>query len=474
MTEEVRYRFVDEQPTYRFVDEPNKSKPLGANAGLANFAAHVAGLPVDTLENAVNLTRAAQGTVAGQFGMTDWMPPLLRGSPGTSRWIKEKLKQTGEPGLSPENPAPQDKATTLAYDFTSRGGFIPGGVLPAAGSMIAEKTLGPEWAAVGALAPQAAITAYNAARAPSLARNEAQNTIRDETLRAGRQEGYVVPPSVSGGGVLSRRLENFGGKAATAQDAAIKNQQVTNTLARKELGLPKNTPLSVRTLDTLRNRLAAPYREVAAISPQAKTALEQLKQARFDANAHFKHYDVSADPASLAKARDFDNQAKALELSLEAFAKAAGKPQLIPELRQARVEIAKTFTVERALNVGSGDVSAATVGRMADAGKPLGSLETTGKFQQAFPHYMREGVQQPGISALESIFSAGLGLGGYGALGPWGVPLAALPLLRGPTRSALLSKPYQNAVMPSYGPAMTPAPAPQLLYQLGILSEQGR
>jgi hypothetical protein len=43
--------------------------------------------------------------------------------------------------------------------------------------------------------------------------------------------------------------------------------------------------------------------------------------------------------------------------------------------------------------------------------------------------------------------------------------------MRPPTRGLLLSDTYQNLAMPNYGPAMTPSPAPQLLYQLGILNQ---
>lgn len=450
------------------------SKTLPANAGLANLAANIAGLPADTVERGINLTRAAQGALAGALGKTDWMPPLLTGSLGGSDWIKEKLRLTKEPGLSPDDPS-TTKLGKAQYDLVSRGGAVPGGFLPAAGSMIAEKIAGPEWAGVGALLPQAAITATNAATAPGRRVAEQRNSLRDQTLREGRNAGYVVPPSKMGAGPLSNALESLGGKAAMGQESALRNQGVTTQLAKKDVELPKDSPLSMPALEAQRNRLASPYREVAGLSQEAASTLEKLKQVRFDTNAYFKHYDVSADPASLAKARSLSEESKALEKALEGFAKAAGKPQLVQELRDARMNIAKTFDVERALNVATGDVSAPVLGRMIDQGKQLsGGLATAGRFQQAFPHEMREGasVPPPVAGALAPITALGLGMGGFQVGGPLGALAGAVPFLRAPTRSLLLSDMYQNAMMPNYGPAMNPAPAPQLLYQLGIIPQQ--
>lgn len=456
---------------------PKKNMTLPANAGLANFASSVAGLPMDTLQNAYNLFKAGIGVAQNKLTGTEPLP-LTSGLPGTSESIRNALRATGEPGLSPDNPNPQSKLGTIQYDLTSRGGFIPGGALPAVSSMIAEKTLGPQYGPVGALLPQAAITAYNAVRAPQLAKQQAQNAVRDATLKEGQDAGYVVPPSATGQegipGFISRRLESVGGKAAIGQEAAVRNQKVTNDLARKAVELPENSAISVQALDAQRSKFSAPYREVSKLDPEAARALEDLKQARFDANANYRYYEVNPNPEVLAKAKEFQTKADSLEKYLQDIASNAGKPDLVNELRQARQKIAKTYDVERALNVATGDVSARVLGGMVDKGKPLsGGLGTAGKFQQAFPSYMREGekIPTPGVSKSEALASLLFGLGGYQALGPAGVALAATPLASGPARSLVLSGPYQGLTRPSYQPALTPTPNPQLLYQLGILAQ---
>lgn len=455
-------------------DKP-KSSTLPANAGLSNLVASAAGLPMDAVTSAYNLFKAGIGTAQNKLFGTE-LPELTNPEAvrGTSASLRNALRATGIPGLSPDNPNPQSKSGTAQFDFVSRGGMIPGSALPAAGSMVAEKTLGPEWAGVGALLPQAAITSYNASRAPSLAKQESLNSVQDRTLREGREAGYVVPPSEMNAGPIAKTFESFGGKAAMAQKAAIKNQDVTTDLARKDLGLPPNSPVSMQAIEHRRHVVSAPYREVAKLDPEAASTLEKLKQTRFDANANYKFYNHTPNPEVLAKAKSLDAEAKRLEEYLETIAVNAGKPNLVSELRDARREIAKTYDVERALNVATGQVSAPTLGRLVDANKPLsGGLATAGKFQQAFPHFMREGerVPSPDVSATNLMASSMLGYGGFQTMGWPGLLAAGLPFLRGGTRSALLSNPVQNSLMPSYGPGVTPAPTPQLLYQLGIIEK---
>lgn len=176
-----------EQPTEagpwsKYAPAPGKAAPLPANAGLAELVARVGGLPVDTIENAINLGLAGVGTVAAAAGRPDLAPDPLRGSFGGSESIRRGLRATGEPGLSPDNPSPQNPAASAQYEFVARGGPIPGGALSAAGSLIAEKIGGPEWAGVGALAPTATTAGINAMRTPAVQRQQQQNIDRKSVV----------------------------------------------------------------------------------------------------------------------------------------------------------------------------------------------------------------------------------------------------------------------------------------------------
>lgn len=168
------------------------SKPLGANAGLLNFGAGVLGTPVDAIQNLLNLGiagyGAARGALTGDGGAS---PEPISGAVGGSDWLRAKLRGTGIPGLSPDNPNPDSAASTLAYDLTSRGGFIPGGALPAAASVAAEKIGGPAWGAVGAMLPSAAGAVFKAAM-PAPNQNAEMLAKEGVKLTPGQQYGGAV------------------------------------------------------------------------------------------------------------------------------------------------------------------------------------------------------------------------------------------------------------------------------------------
>ena len=168
-----------------------QSKPLPANAGMANFGATVAGLPVDTIENAINLTLAAQGGVAGLMGRTDFMPPVIEGSFGGTESIKRGLRSTGIAGLNPDNPTPDSAMGTAQYNLASRGAMIPGLGIPALAATIAEKVLGPQWAGVAAMTPAAA-GATARAMAPNLSPQAQTLTAEKVALTPGQQYGGTV------------------------------------------------------------------------------------------------------------------------------------------------------------------------------------------------------------------------------------------------------------------------------------------
>lgn len=297
-----------------------------------------------------------------------------------------------------------------------------------------------------------ALGEWGASRETAKTAAQSQNAVRDATLKAAQEAGYTVPGSAVNPSTFNKVLESVSGKAAVGQEAAIRNQAVTNKLAREALGMPPEQALSEGALRTYRKAVSEPYREVAAISKRAEIALEQLKDARFNANNYSKHYAMSADPNSLAAAKNFSQKADALEQSLEGFAQKAGKPELIDALRNARQQIAKSYEVERALNVGTGDVSAKALGRALDKGKPLsGGLETAGRFAEAFGPYARDAasIPTPGVSKLGAVLSGGMGAGGFAAGGPMGLAAGAIPFTVPPAARSLALQ-LGKSVKPDY------------------------
>jgi len=457
---------VTEEEEFEFRHRLEKEKsggssPLPANAGLANFAASTLGAPVDIIQGVINAPKMIYGAAATALGRPDLAPEVSGDAFGGSQSIKRGLRATGLPGLSPDNPTPLSDMGTAQYDLASRGGFLPGGFLPAAGSMIAEKIAGPEWAGVGALTPSAAISGYNRLREPSLRAAEARNQVRDATLREAQDKGYVLPPSQVNPTAVGNAVESFAGKAALKQEAELKNQQVTNRLVREELNIPANTPITDGLLDTLRTKAAEPYRQIAAMSKSAETALQRLRDVRAEAKDQWMYWDRQAVPEAKRQAIALDKKAEMLESFIEKQATFLGKPELVKELREARTYIAKTYDVDRALNIGNGDVNAKIIGRALDRGRPLtGNFEVIGKFAEGpGKQFTREAaaVPTPGVSALNLPAAAILGIEGAQHFGPQGAALAAIPFVRGGVRQGVLSDVYQGKfARPDYTAAMNP------------------
>jgi hypothetical protein len=295
-----------------------------------------------------------------------------------------------------------------------------------------------------------------------------------DAIKNARDLGYTVPPTQAGGGFLNRMLEGLAGKASTLQEASIRNQNVTNKLATKSLDLPEDTVLTPESLSAIRDKAGLAYEAlkklpkkpavladatmnraaVAEINP-AKL-VEDLKIARKDAEAYYNAYARSAHPEDLAKAKTFKSKATQIEDTLENYAKDIGKEDLVPALRDARQLIAKTYTVENAMNKTTGTIDAKALANRLQKGKPMSEeLKQVGQFAQAFP----KATQMPekiggtiGISPLD-FTAAGL-TGGVSLLGgedkatSGALSLAAL-LARPAARKIVLSAPMQNKLIQS-------------------------
>jgi len=285
---------------------------------------------------------------------------------------------------------------------------------------------------------------------------------RNEVLARGRDAGFVVPPSQANPNAVNKLLGGYAGQAATEQAAALKNQPVANAIVRKEFGIAPDAPINLQALETVRNNAAQPYREIAAIHPIAEKALEDLKQARFEKNRWYNFAERTGDPTAQDKARAFGDVANRLESTFDTLAKQIGKPDLMERLRAGRATIAKTYEVEKALDIG--DVSARAIGKSFDKApqKYTGGLRQIGEFSSAYPKATQDmmGKTPPGVSPLDYAAGGMMGAsaGNYGLLGT----VLGRPLARG----MILSDPYQ-ALMAT--PNLNPLNRNDALL-LGILS----
>ncbi|OWY32863.1 hypothetical protein [Herbaspirillum aquaticum] len=336
-------------------------------------------------------------------------------------------------------------------------------------------------------------------------------------VSAARDAGYVIPPSQANPTLLNNAVEGFAGKVSTAQKASVRNQTVTNDLVKRDLGLAADQPITVDALKAIRqdagqaydavagagtitptqaygdalDKIVAPFQKASQGFPNAKPSpiiseIESLRSPQFDADsalAKIKELRGMADSAYAKGDKDMGKALKAgagaLEDAIDTHLQSIGAPaDLINNFRNARQTIAKTYSVESALNAESGNVSAAKLAAQLKKGRPLsGETRDAAEFASRFPKAAQnvENIgSTPGVSPLD-YFGAGT------ASITTGNPLAMLGVVARPlARSAALSGPIQNRLAqaqqaPGFVNRLASSPElQQLLYRAAPLQVNGR
>ena len=348
---------------------------------------------------------------------------------------------------------------------------IGGGITGGASTALIDPEHAGQGALIGAVAPSALTLIGKAGSAAGRALRPGE--ANPQTLAAAREAqkaGYVIPPSdIQPQGIFTETLGGLSGKIKTAQVASAKNQAVTNNMARKELGIPADAPITTDALDAIRAKAGEAYGAVSSLgkiparaselpssvnvvsgtdkltmAPKSEVDAAELvrawKQSNADATAWYRAYSRDANPETLAKAKAAANDSKQIDTFLQDKLKGMGQSDLLDALKAARVQIAKSYTVEKALNGSTGDVSASTLANDLAKGKALsGDLLEAAKAGQAFPKATQALKEAPkAISPLDIFASGALGAATSNPLAL--ASLAARPAARG----AILSKPMQR------------------------------
>lgn len=320
-----------------------------------------------------------------------------------------------------------------------------------------------------------------------------------EAITAAREAGYVIPPTQARDSVINKLIEGTAGKVSTGQAASVKNQAVTNRLANETLGLASDVQLTPAVLDSVRAEAGKAYQAVSKLGDFNVTGGAKLpaevnvrsvldpyvmtygnkvdagelvrawKQANADATAYYRAYGRDANPETLAKAKQAADSAKQIDSFLNDQLKSSGMTDLLDDLKAARVQIAKTYSVEDALNPVTGNVDAKKLASRLEKGKPLsGGLETAGRFASQFKQSVRtpEAIgSAPGISPFDVFAASGLSAATgspAGMIAAYGRPFA---------RGAALSNFIQNRLIqtPSGPSRITPE---QINYLNSLLQAQ--
>jgi hypothetical protein len=342
-------------------------------------------------------------------------------------------------------------------------------------------------------------------KAIGLSTQQLQNANRDETLKLGRDAGYVALPTDVGGRKAGRFLEGVSGKFKTEELASARNQQVTNNLTKRYLDLPEDAPLTTEVLENARTSVYPAYEAIAetgtisfgnknpfsnivtgvnkvtggknalmqdipdTYSMDAATAIQRLKELRSDGSAYLRSGTniMKPNPKEVARGNRYLAEANKLEKAIENHVVKLGQPELIDQFRNARRYIAKTFTVEKALNPQTGTVDARKIAKQLDQGAPItDELALVGKYAKAFPKTTKVVAEAPAPFSALDLYGAGAGAGVDLLTG-----IPALSLLA-PGRLAArygLMTPQGQSMFAT--PQYTPRTAPFVPYQ-GLLNIQ--
>jgi len=297
-----------------------------------------------------------------------------------------------------------------------------------------------------------------------------------------RQAGFVIPPSQANGSLVNRALEGTAGKVSTAQNASAKNQEVFNRMAAKSLGLPEEELLTPESLGNIRTVAGKAYENIENIgtikpSKEYTEGLNQIASKPLKAQAGFPNakpspiidlaeslksdaFDGSAALAKIIDLRDAANTAygsqqkllgnankkaaNLLEDEIERHLKSTGQEAMLDEFRKARQLIAKTFTVEKAMNPVSGNISGKALAAELKKGKPLTEeLRAAAEFATQFPKAAQT------VESMGSLpQTSPLDIGAAGVMASLTNPAALASLgVRPGARAAALSGPVQNRLV---------------------------
>lgn len=325
--------------------------------------------------------------------------------------------------------------------------------------------------------------------------------------QAAHDAGYVLHPSMvtDSPGAVNTALSGWAGKDKLNQKLSEKNQDNTNGLARKAIGVDADTTLTENVFDGIRAKAGEAYdavrdsisrvvpdrgfRQIVSGLGQANTAAAKtfpnlmrnpeiellqkelaavqeftpeagiglVKDLRFRAKNNMRNQDPAKIELGFAQRHAADAIDELIERNIEASARpemvsvggkvyelSKGDPKLaglVQKYREARQLIAKTYDVESVTNTATGDVSARGLAALARRGKPM-----TGELKTIADaaNTFPKALQNPAAFGGVEPLSV-LDVFGAGLSAAHGNPgMASMFLGRPLARSAMASRPMQN------------------------------
>lgn len=332
-------------------------------------------------------------------------------------------------------------------------------------------------------------------------------------IDAAQRAGYVIPPTQANPSLGNRMLEGLAGKLTTAQNASAQNQTVTNTLAARALGLADDTKISMDVLNQVRAEAGRGYQQIKTLGeltgdarfnnqiaglkgayegaakdfpglakPELSQMLDSLKQPTFKASSAVDAVRILRDEADKAFRQGDKGVSKALrqassamedliernllrmnaDASLTSIMRGGGSVDdivgagvnnpaaaMLKQFRDARQLIAKTYSVEKALNPTTGTIDAQKLAGQLNRRSPLsGELKQAADFANRFKTASRPVESMgslPQTSPLDWALAGGMTAATSNPLGMVGL------LARPGARSLALSPMVQSRLRQSPG-----------------------
>lgn len=407
---------------------PAKRRPVAEDRGEAAFiggnlskgVANIAGLPVDTAANVLNL--GSMGLDARDrmsrvpHGDPNWQPPF-QNPVGGSEWIQNLMRRGGMigPGAEPQSAPGRYAAAALQAAPSALAGRpsipqIPRAIAAAGasglGAEAARDVAGDEYAGVGAMLPGAGKMQHKGAG------ERATQARQADRFGQARELGIPVPPrdlkvdkpqqkaqsaitkqlGLPEGTELSPEiLKNFRGAhydsyAGIINDPALqgqiqstpKFQKTIRDLAIEERKLRTEFPNA--TKDTGLQQVLSDF-----VKPSYSTegAMAQVQRLREGARNNLGSASATDDTRRLGLMQR--RIANAMEDLIGENVQRIGKPELTKKWQESRQAIAQSHDVEAALEPG-GKINASRLAALQADGQPLsGQLKKLADVAGAFP-----------------------------------------------------------------------------------------
>lgn len=303
------------------------------------------------------------------------------------------------------------------------------------------------------------------------------------------EQGATLVPSEVNPSILNNLLEAFSSKPQTKQLTSIKNAEIGNAAARKFLNVDPDTAITLPILQEFRDKKGLAYDALRAnptyytdkpfvnaisnklndlydLAPtnnvlaeintlkglqqlnfKSKGFVEQMKRLKGDAGTNLAS--PLAKDKNLGEIQRFAvNQMEDLaERNLTDIYK---QPDVIKNFKQAREDIAKSYTLQKSLNLATGDVSLAELGQRAKQGKIVPAelqvlADAAAAYPNSFQNVARIGsAPGPNLTDLAVGTVGAVSTGNAGALGAvFGRPLG---------RNLITSPMYQRNMLPNTQP----------------------